>query len=197
MPSSQIADSWNTFEIAKLLIGVLTPLSVAVLGWFISRHLKRIDLIQWTNQKLIEKRLVIYDLVAPQLNMLLCFFTWVGYWKTISPEDVIKAKRDLDKTMNIYRHLFDDQVYAIYQEFIQILFDTYTSPGHDAKILSTIKSSDGDRTVHCTYQWKDEWSSLFVPDKAEFKDIIKAKYLELMSALTSSLGVKSNPDLVR
>ena len=69
--------------------------------------------MQWTNQRLIEKRLTLYDTVAPQLNALLCFYTWIGYWKDISPDDVIRAKRELDRTFHIYRYLFDDDVYDI------------------------------------------------------------------------------------
>ncbi|MBX3629188.1 MAG: hypothetical protein KF908_04595 [Nitrosomonas sp.] len=191
MSTTPIADPWNTLEVVKLFIGVLTPLSVAILGWFISRHLKLLDLVQWTNQKLIEKRLMVYDMVAPQLNMLLCFYTWVGYWKTVTPEDVIKAKRDLDKTMNINRHLFDNNVYEAYQAFIHMLFETYTGPGCDAKILSTIKSIDGDRTINCDYPWKTEWSSHFSPDKAKPKHEIRTRYFELMHAMTRSFGVKS------
>lgn len=176
MSAPQISDPWNSLEVAKLLIRFLTPLSVAILGWVISRHLKRLDLIQWTSQKVIEKRVVVYDSIAPKLNMLLCFFTFVGYWKTISPEDVVNAKRDLDKEINIYRHVFDDNVYSTYQAFIHTLFETYTGPGQDAKILSVVKSSDGDRTAHCNYQWKEEWSSLFLSGKMNSKNEIRTKY---------------------
>lgn len=100
----------NALDIARLAVSVFTPLSVTALGWLISRRLKRLELVQWTNQKLIEKRLAIYDIIAPQLNALLCFYTWVGYWKDISPDDVIRIKRDLDRTLHVYRHLFDDEI---------------------------------------------------------------------------------------
>ena len=117
---------WNSLEIVKLVLGVLTPLSVACLGWLVARRLKRLELVQWTNQRLIEKRLALYDAVAPQLNALLCFYTWIGYWKDISPDDVIRAKRDLDRTFHIYRYLFDDDVYDAYHTYIHALFDVHT-----------------------------------------------------------------------
>ena len=44
-------ESWPTLEIAKLAVGVLTPLSVALLGWLFSRQLKRLDPSNWSNQK--------------------------------------------------------------------------------------------------------------------------------------------------
>lgn len=180
---------WTSLEIAKLLIGILTPLSVAILGALISRHMKRLDLAQWTNQKIIEKRIAVYDAIAPDLNKLLCFHGFVGYWKSVSPEDVIEAKRELDKKVNIYRHVFDDEVYEAYQNFIHALFETYTEKGHDAKILALIEGIDGDRRTDCAFAWKDEWTSWFLPHKAKQKSEVRDKYLVLMSALTKSLGV--------
>ena len=133
---------WNSLEIVKLVLGVLTPLSVACLGWLVARRLKRLELVQWTNQRLIEKRLTLYDTVAPQLNALLCFYTWIGYWKDISPDDVIRAKRDLDRTFHIYRYLFDEDVYDAYHTFIHALFEMHTGPGRDARIRSLIQAPD-------------------------------------------------------
>lgn len=92
---------WNSLEIARLVVGILTPLTLAVVGLLVNRYLKRLDMVQWKNQKLLEKRIAIYDLVAPQLNLLLCFYIWVGDWKSITPGAVVQAKRDLDKTMNV------------------------------------------------------------------------------------------------
>lgn len=122
---------WNSLEIVKLAAEVLTPVSVAAFGWLVSHRLKQLELVQWTNQKLIEKRLALYDTIAPLLNRLLCFYTWVGPWKDISPDDVIRAKRELDQTIHIYRHLFDDDVYRAYQAYLDALFDTHSGAGRD------------------------------------------------------------------
>ena len=195
MPNPSVVTSaiqlWNSLEIAKLVIAVLTPLSVAAFGWFISRRLKRLELLQWSNQKLIEKRLALYDSIAPQLNKLLCFYTWVGHWKDVSPDDVIKAKRDLDQCMHIYRHLFEEDVYEAYDDFIHKLFETFQGPGEDAKIRSLVQGPDGDRTRHCSYQWQQAWTCRFttdstVPPHSE----IQRKYFALMNAITKSLGVR-------
>ncbi|MBI3346239.1 MAG: hypothetical protein HY020_03390 [Burkholderiales bacterium] len=186
--------SWPALEIAKLVVGVLTPLSVALLGWLFSRQLKRLDLTNWTNQKLIEKRLAIYDEIAPRLNKLLCFFTWVGYWKTVSPADAVQAKRDLDRTLNIYRHVFEPEVYEAYQDYIGTLFETYTSAGHDARLRALIWGGDGDRRRDCAYTWDEAWVSSFSePGRAVGKPEVRVKYKALMAALTRSLGV-ATPD---
>lgn len=185
---------WPTLEIAKLIVGVLTPLSVALLGWLFSRQLKRLDLSNWTNQKLIEKRLAIYDEIAPRLNKLLCFFTWVGYWKTVSPAEAIQAKRELDRTLNIYRHVFEAEVYKAYQAFIEALFETYTGAGHDARLRALIWGPDGDRRSDCGYTWDEAWTASFSePGSAAGKPEVRARYKALMAALTRSLGV-ATPD---
>jgi hypothetical protein len=187
MPSHY--DPWNSLEIVKLLVGALTPVSVVVLGWFVSRRLKRIELVQWSNQKLIEKRLQVYDSIAPLLNRLLCFFTWVGDWKDISPEELIRAKRELDKVVNVYRHLFEDEVYKAYQAYIHLLFKTFMGAGVDARIRSFIKSPDGDRTSHCSYVWKTEWSQKFYENEVPSKSEVRIQYHRLMGLLRNSLGV--------
>ena len=184
---------WNTLEIAKLAVGVLTPVSVAILAWFLNRRMKRLDLIQWSNQKLIEKRIAVYDLVAPQLNLLLCFFTWVGYWKEISPQNAIQAKRDLDKAFNIYRHLFEADVYEAYQSYIHLLFETFIGPGHDARLRTKVKGVDGDRQYDGSYEWKAEWNDQFSTlDTIPSKNEIQRAYGALMSSLTRALGIQSN-----
>ncbi|MBC8732614.1 hypothetical protein [Paraburkholderia sp. UCT2] len=181
---------WNSLEVVKLIVGILTPFSVGAFGWFISRRLKRLELSQWANQKLIEKRLAIYDSAAPLLNQLLCFYTWVGHWKDVSPEDVIKAKRELDKIFNIYRHLFNDDIYQAYQSFIHALFETFAAPGRDAKIRSHIQGFDGDRTSHCSYTWNPEWSQNFSNGNVVEKKEVRAQYFRLMNALSGSLGAE-------
>jgi hypothetical protein len=182
-------DAWNSLEVAKLIAGILTPLSVALIGWFISRRLKRLELVQWSNQKLIEKRLAIYDIIAPMLNKLLCFYTWKGSWKNISPGDVIAAKRELDQAVNVYRYLFDAEVYEAYEKYMGLLFETYTGPGSDAKIRAYIKAPDGDRTIHCTYEWDSNWVLRFSDANIPSKEQVRLQYHKLMQALRDSLGV--------
>lgn len=46
-----------TLEGVKLAVGALTPIAVTVLGWWITRHLKRIEQLQWANQKAVDKRM--------------------------------------------------------------------------------------------------------------------------------------------
>lgn len=194
-----MAEPWNSLEVAKLVVGLLTPLAVVGLGWLVSRRLKHLEHAQWANQKVIENRLAFYERVAPQLNALLCFFTWVGYWKDISPPAAVQLKRELDKQMHIHRHLFDDAVFDSYQAFVGLLFQTYTGLGHDAKLRSAVVSRDGNRRERANYAWKAEWEApregLFA-DRNEApivdKPVVRAAYLLVMQELCKSLGTPLN-----
>jgi hypothetical protein len=181
---------WNSLEIAKLVVSVLTPVSVAALGWFISRRLKKLEQIQWGNQKFVEKRLSLYDEVSPLLNKLFCFYAYVGYWKDVSPKDVIETKRELDMTVNIYRHLLGEEFFQRYQSFIEMLFVTYTEPGHDAKIKSQMRGPDGDRTKDCKYEWDKAWESSFHEAQVASKPQLKQQYHALMTAFKNSIGIQ-------
>ncbi|MGU7771911.1 hypothetical protein ACV229_17295 [Burkholderia sp. MR1-5-21] len=183
-----INSPWNSLAVFKLAIDILMPLSVAGLGWFISRRLKQLELVQWTNQKLIEKRLALYDTVAPLLNELLCFYTWIGHWKDISPDDVIRAKRDLDRTFHIYRYLFDDDVYDAYHTYIHALFETHTGAGRDARIRSLVQAPDGDRMQHGTYAWNPDWNERFSGAGVVAAADVRRLYTRLMERLRVSLG---------
>ncbi len=92
--------------------------------------------------------------------------------------------------MHIYRHLFASDVFERYEEFMHVLFETYQGAGEDAKICSAVRGPKGDRTVHCSYEWSDAWSSIFTA-KSEVASIseIQRAYFAVMEALTKSLGV--------
>ncbi|HEY3309678.1 MAG TPA: hypothetical protein VGJ93_14590 [Desulfuromonadaceae bacterium] len=85
---------WTSLEVVKLISSSLTPLVIAGVGVYIHRLTKRFEHLQWRNQKLVEKRLNIYDDLAPLLNENLCYFTCVGSWKEKTPSEVIASKKN-------------------------------------------------------------------------------------------------------
>jgi hypothetical protein len=64
----------------------------------VARLTERFKVTLWTNQKVIEKRIDVYDKLAPMLNDLYCYFYYVGNWKELTPIRIIETKRKLDKT---------------------------------------------------------------------------------------------------
>lgn len=123
---------------------------------------------------------------------MLCFCTWVGDWKDISPDSMIKMKRTTDKQINVYRHLLSENLFKAYDLFIHDVFQTFNGPGQDARIKAQIYGPDGDRTVDCHYEWDDRWGSLFDEQKAVRKDKLRAHYSALMNEFRTCLGLDSS-----
>ena len=69
---------WTSLEVAKLAVGVLTPLAVVGLGFFLARLTRRVEAVQWANQTVMTRRVELFTQVAPKLNQLLCFAIFVG-----------------------------------------------------------------------------------------------------------------------
>lgn len=176
-------------EIIKLVIEALIPIVVLFVGWKLNKRLKEIEYSQWANQKLVEKKLLLYDEIMPRLNDLFCFYMFVGHWKDISPVDVIDAKRYLDKKVNIYAAILGNGFLQAYDQFSKIAFQTYTAEGADAIIKSVIEGLDGDRRIHCHYEWSSNWDSLF-PQKPSFDKIkFRTFYDNVVQAFQRSIGI--------
>jgi hypothetical protein len=186
---------WNSLEIVKLIIAGLTPLLVVIFAFIFDRRLKRHDKAQWTNQKIIEKRIIVYDKVVPKLNDLFCFYLYIGNWKELFPDRVIEIKRELDKDINIYAPLFNKELLTKYNDFIKECFETFTGWGKDATIKSLFI-----RRKQCNENWNDKWNDFFSTeyirtrkdnDDQVSKDIslIKEKYLILLEEFKINLEI--------
>ena len=95
-PTRMPAGDWTWLELTKILVGALTPLLLVILGFVINRAARRVEDLQWTSRKVVEKRLQLYEEMAPRLNDILVFFLLVGHFREVTPPDVIKKKRNSD-----------------------------------------------------------------------------------------------------
>jgi hypothetical protein len=154
-----MASAWNSLQYATLAVDALTPLTVAGLGFFVARTSRRLERVQWANQTVVTRRLEIFSEIAPALNKLLCFATFVGRWKEIEPQHAIDLKRRLDETMYANRVLFSDDLLAAYHEFMSAQFAMYATTDADAHLRAPIESQWGSRR-NMTW-WQDSMISLF------------------------------------
>lgn len=154
-----MASAWNSLQYATLAVDALTPLTVAGLGYFVARTSRRLEQVQWANQTVVTRRLEIFSEIAPALNKLLCFATFVGSWKEIEPQHAIDLKRRLDETMYANRVLFSDELLAAYHEFMSAQFAMYATTDADAHLRAPIDSQWGNRR-NMTW-WKESMTSLF------------------------------------
>jgi hypothetical protein len=101
-----LSEPWNSLEIAKLAVSVLTPLIVLCIGIWVNRLIQRMQSLKWANQKIIEKRIAVYDELVPLLNDIYCYYEFVGNWKELTPIQILELKRKLDKKVYIYAPCF-------------------------------------------------------------------------------------------
>lgn len=160
-------------EVAKLAVDALTPLAVVAVGYVLNRRLRQVEQVQWANQTVISRRVEIFTEVAAKLNRLLCFATFVGRWKEITPAQAVGLKRDLDETMYANRVLFSDELFAAYQAFMRTLFAMYASTGADAPLRVPLNTVIGDRRK--LPWWQDIMLRYFsTDDPASLDEMYKA-----------------------
>ncbi len=181
-----MADSWSSVQIVTLVVDAATPVTVAVLGVIFARASRKIEQVQWANQTVVTRRLDVFDKLAPGLNQLLCFATFVGVWKEIDPRKAIAIKRELDQVMYANKVLFSDELFAAYHEFMTVLFAMFATTGADAKVRAPIASKWGNRR-DLTW-WNDAMSALFTHDAVGL-DEIQATYDALGEQFRANLYV--------
>ena len=164
-----MADSWSSVQIVTLIVDGLTPLAVGALGFYVARASRRIEQVQWANQTVVTRRLDIFARLAPGLNQLLCFATFVGVWKEIEPSKAITIKRQLDETMYANRVLFSEELFAAYRHFMSTLFAMYATVGADAQLRAPIQSKWGDRAK--MPWWEEHMAGLFSSNAASLDEI--------------------------
>lgn len=178
------AGPWNWLEIAKLLVGLVIPVALALFGIYVHRVTKSFEHLQWRSQKLVEKRLAVYDDLAPLFNDLLCYFTYVGCWKDLNPPDVVTLKRTIDKKIHLAAPLFSESFFSACMAFQNLCFETYNGWGHDALLKTKLER----RKEANQSEWKVEWEECFSKNASDPKDI-RDMYREIMESFATDIGV--------
>ena len=181
---------WNSLEVAKLVGGLVTPAVLAGLGIYIHRVTKRFEHHQWRTQKLIEKRLAVYDDLAPHFNDLLCYFTYVGCWKELDPPAVVALKRTMDKKIHLAAPLFGPEFFGACKYFQDLCFETYGGWGKDAQLRTHFERRQEARPD----DWKVEWNDYFSSEPSDPK-AIKTAYVEVMKHFSADIGVHQAPTI--
>jgi hypothetical protein len=197
-----MASEWSSLEVAKLAVGLLTPVAVALIGFYITRAVKRIEQADWLNRTVIERRMAICDRMAPPLNDLLVFSRLFGHFRQISPPETIKLKRQLDKEFALNRHMFSEHFAACYGAFMDECFMTFRPEGGDAQLRVSLSRQRYERGS----DWQREWDSCYIdedhplvppnfsgkPPKDPQASRIEQCYYVLMDAFAGELGVARN-----
>ncbi|HVX69858.1 MAG TPA: hypothetical protein VHA79_09230 [Mycobacteriales bacterium] len=156
---------------------IATPIVVGGVGFVVSSKLSR-------SGELLKVRLEYYRELAPDLNTLMCYMTFIGTWRDTSPADVVALKRRLDATFFCAAPLFSPGVLACYQSLMDISFTTFNDWGEDAKI----RSNAYRRRQSWRGDWLSAWDDLFeLHDEATISAAALMEYREKYDALVSAL----------
>jgi len=184
-----VATAWSSLEVAKLVVSFMTPVVVVALGFMVTRAARRIEDAQWSDRKLIERRIALYDEMAGPLNDLFCFFWMVGHFREVRPPNAIARKRTLDKAFYANRFLMTDEFTRLYHAFIDTCFVQGERRGHDAKLRASITRQEQERGKAAP--WNDKWNDLFVDDprRVTTDAEVDTTYRALMRRFAAECGV--------
>ena len=169
---------------ATMVLALVTPLIVGILAFRFGRSLKRLSKQQWSNEKIVEKRLEIYDKMLPKINDLYCFFCYIGNWNELSPLAVLRTKKELDKDMSVYASLFSEALEQKYAAFKQLCFVSMSGWEQDEKIKSYYELRQQNNA-----DWKDGWIQYFDTNNVVEALKIKERYEELVESFKEDLIV--------
>lgn len=120
---------------AYLGVMAMTPVVVAVVGFFVTSALKRREHDLNAHQRRREIRKDLYERIGPHLNRIYCYITDLGDYGIYSPPDIVQSKREVDRVFFTYRSLWSAETRAAYEAFMAVAFKTHAGgPGTPAKI---------------------------------------------------------------
>lgn len=180
------------YEIIRLIIFATIPITVGIIGFFLNKRIKSFEHMQWTNQKMISKKLEVYDELVPKINDILCYFTFIGSWKEFKPEEMIILKREVDKIVYVNSPLFKDEFLKKYNEFIDNCYSSYSGWGNDAKLKTNFL-----RRKEVNKEWVVSWEEYFVDeDKITKTEIVKKSYINFVTFFAKEISLGMNTDSI-
>jgi hypothetical protein len=166
---------WDNYQIAVIIIAALGPVIIIFLAIRFNRMKKRLIKQLQSDQRLIEKRIETYDVIGPKLNDMLSFFSYTGNWKELTPVDILRLKREVDRDINIKTALFSDELTTKYSSFMTLCFVSHSGWEDEEKIKSLYEL----RQLN-SLEWSKEWIPLFDTNNVVEAITLKERYDELM-----------------
>ncbi len=164
---------------------IATPLVVVVFGVLFSRRQSR-------NDELLRARIRYYEELAPDVNTLMCYMTFIGPWRDLAPADIVDLKRRLDARFFCAAPLFSDPIRSAYENLMSECFSTFSRWGEDAQIRSgPYRRREAWRGKSA---WTSSWDQMFTkgesdPISAQEQTSIREAHDRLVAALVRDLDL--------
>jgi hypothetical protein len=177
-----MATEADWLEYAKLGVAALTPIMTGLVAIFVVRLGNRMNATQQLNEELLKKRLALFEEIAPNLNDIYCFYQAIGHWTELTPDDIVRRKRTIDRAIQVNRFLFRPAFWDAYEEFEQAHFEMFSAPGQPAKLrldVDRVRELAGSR-------FKAEWMPMFSAKTGSHEEQ-RADYQKLMDILGNEI----------
>jgi len=159
-----------------MIIATLAPFIIAFLVIRFNRIVKRLNKKYLTNQRIVEKRIEIYERIGPKLHDIISFYCYSGNWKEITPLEIRRLKKELDEEININSPLFSNDLGKKYNDFMLLCFVSFSGWEHKEKIKSLYEIRQEQNV-----EWKDEWIQFFDTKNVIEGIRVKESYNELLA----------------
>jgi hypothetical protein len=167
----------STIDIVNVVISACIPIAIFAAGAHLAQQARAYEADQWKRRKRYDTRLERWQEISKPLNDLLCFFMLFGHFREVTPPEVIKRKRQLDRAVYANQHIFGEAFLETYSKFMALCFQTWAAVAEDAKIRA---SADLQRLERGS-GWHDSWTRLFVAEEdASRRTDIEAAYNDLL-----------------
>jgi len=184
-PEIQLTEQiWNSLKIPITIIAALAPVIIAFLAIRYNRIIKGLKNKHQADQRIIKKRIEIYDRIGPKLNDILSFYCYSGNWKDLTPVDMLRLKKELDQDINIYSPVFSDDLSKKYIGFIHLCFVSFSGWEHKEKIKSLYEI----RQEHIA-EWNDDWIQFFDTNNVVEAIKLRESHNELMEYFKKELSL--------
>jgi hypothetical protein len=170
-------------EIAKLIASFLTPLTIALVGLLVQRTLAAQNRAWQLEDRLIAKRMDIYEKIAEDLNRIYCYVMDVGDFKDETPDAILAAKRSVDRVMFIYQAIWSEETFKHFNEYMDSSFAHFQGVGEDAKIRAKVLEKKASRLKRAK-KWPANWDARFTDERDPAH---RGKHQELMNSISKDL----------
>ncbi|HEY0013178.1 MAG TPA: hypothetical protein VGB79_10045 [Allosphingosinicella sp.] len=132
------ASKWNSLELTKVIIGVLTPAAITYFAFTLqsssAERAKSEAQAQARATRVVEARAALWQRLVEPLNDMYVYTMQVGHWQELSYDDIITRKRQTDRIVHANYAVFSPEFFASYRAFTDAIFETWGGYGTDAKI---------------------------------------------------------------
>ena len=176
---------WDNLKIAIIIVAALAPVVIVILAIRSRRIKKHLTSQYQTNQKLVEKRIEVYERIGPKFNDILSFFCYTGNWNEMTPMDIMQLKRELDKEIQIHTPVFSEELNEKYNALMQLCFVAFTGWEHNEKIKSLYELRRDNNP-----DWKDDWATFFDTNNVVEGVLVKERHDNLMAFFKQDIDLQ-------